>query len=1028
MDTCPDETFIASFFEGALSAEEEADFRAHVATCEDCRSLVAETTKSLRDEPPSVPPNVHIASDRPSQAMYAAQSLDKGGTFGRYVVVGIVGAGAMGVVYAAYDPDLDRKVALKLLRPREAGPDDTVGQEKRLLREAQAMARLQHENVVAVYEAGTIDEQVFLAMEFVAGSSLGAWQKAATRSWQETLTVYLGAGRGLAAAHAAGLVHRDFKPDNVLVSGSGERLRVRVTDFGLARAERSGAGEAPGRSQHIPLAGASTLDLSQAGIVVGTPAYMAPEQLAGEASDARSDQFSFAVALHEGLYGIRPFPGETPEEVSTAAREGRIASPPRPPRGSRVPRSKRVPNQLRRAIVRALSSDPAARFPSMNALLAELSTDARRSRQRVVLVVSAALLAVVALAGSVGFREALREGSRVCSGVGHKLEGVWDAPKKREVERAFLATQAPFAATAWKSVEQRLDDYARRWTALRSDACEDTLLRHEAPERAMSLRYACLDDRLQKSAALVGLFTEADAKIVEHAVDAVESLPTLDGCDNLEALAAASHPMPAAAIEDEVTRVRAEVDRASALDRAGKYREGADMATKALARAHELAYAPLEAEALLVTGRLEGQLGDEKTGEMLLEAASLAGTLGDDETEVRAFVAHAFFVGYRQAHFASGERWLRYAQTPLARLGTPEALEAERLETLGIIEWSEGKLEPALADLEKARTLFEKADRAYGPRHARVARSLDGIAVVYMDMGRYQDALSIGQQAAAISEEDLGAQHPELALELNNVGNALWYLGRLTEALPPLRRAIAIWTTSQGEDSRELVAPLDSLGSVLTSMTRYAEADDALERARTLLETSGDVRGPEYAGVLNDLGLVARRRGDVKHARELHQQALAVLVGSVGAEHPDSGTTHMRLAETYLVERAFAAARAEATQGTSIVEAALGARSPALASALTVRGEAELGAGDAAAAEATLARALEMREGRGDEDARTRFALARAAWASSASSPRGDHEHAMSLAREADTFYASAPWYAVEHAATQSWLASHARP
>jgi tetratricopeptide (TPR) repeat protein len=1019
MDTCPDETFIASFFEGAVSPAEEAEFRAHVAGCEECRLLVAETTKSLRDDSPP-PPNVLIASERPSQAALGEVSLGRGGTFGRYLIVGVVGAGAMGVVYASYDPDLDRKVALKLLRPREAGPDDTIGQEKRLLREAQAMARLQHENVVAVYEAGTIDGQVFLAMEFVAGMSLGAWQKAATRSWQETLTAYLGAGRGLAAAHAAGLVHRDFKPDNVLVSGSGAALRVRVTDFGLARAERSGAGDTPGRSQHVPLAGASTLDLSQAGVVVGTPAYMAPEQLAGEVSDARSDQFSYAVALHEALYGIRPFPGETPEEVSTAAREGRIASPPRPPRGTRVPRERRVPNHLRQAIVRALSPDPKARFASMTEMLAALSPDGRRGRRRAALIASAAALGVIAIAVSVGYREARREETQVCGGVAHKLEGVWDAPRKHEVEAAFRATAAPFAGDALKSVEQRLDDYARRWTALRRDACEDTLLRHEATDRSMSLRYACLDDRLQKSAALVSLFTEADAKIVEHAVDAVESLPTLDGCDNVEALAAASHPVPAASIEKEVTAVRAEVDRASALERAGKYREGKDEATAALARAHELAYAPLEAEALLVTGRLEGQLADEKTGETLLEAASVAGTLGDDETEVRAFVARAYFVGYRQSHFASGERWLRYAQTPLARLGTPDAIEAERVETLGIIEWSEGKLEPALADLEKARGLW---DRAYGPRNARVARSLDGIAVVYMDMGRYQDALTIGQQAAAISEEDLGAQHPELALELNNVGNALWYLGRYPEALPALRRALSIWTTSLGKDSAEQVAPLDSLGSVLTSMARYAEADDALERARALLEHTGDVHGPEYAGVLNDLGLVWRRRGDVKHARELHEQARDVLIESVGATHADVGSTDVRLAETYLLDRAFPAARELATQGTAIIEAALGARSPALAAALTVRGEAELGAADTSAAVTTLTRALEMRDpagtdvgGQPDEEARTRFALARALW------PHGDRDRALDLARQADTFYATAPWYAAEHAATQAWL------
>ncbi|MCY1004395.1 serine/threonine-protein kinase [Nannocystis pusilla] len=239
---------------------------------------------------------------------------------GRFVVLRKLGEGGMGVVYSAYDEQLERKVALKLLRGEIRGQQQSVGQ-ARLLREAQAMAKLSHPNVAQVYDVGPFGDAVFIAMEFVSGGSLKDWLLREDRSWRAVLGAYLQAGHGLAAAHGAGIVHRDFKPDNVIVGDDG---RVRVVDFGLARHDEH-AVVLPGG----PPPSASSVELTQIGTFIGTPAYMAPEQLLREPADALSDQFSFCVALFESLNGYRPFKGATTAEISKAVLEDRRLDPPR---------------------------------------------------------------------------------------------------------------------------------------------------------------------------------------------------------------------------------------------------------------------------------------------------------------------------------------------------------------------------------------------------------------------------------------------------------------------------------------------------------------------------------------------------------------------------------------------------------------------------------------------------------------------------------------------------------------------------
>jgi len=355
---CLAEDDLLEYVERRLAPEDVASTEAHLRGCNGCRQALAELARSAWPEPPA-----------------------PGEPPGRYEVLEPIGAGGMGVVYAARDHQLRRTVALKMLQPGGAGDASEARMRERLLREARAMARLSHPNVLAVYEVGELDGQVFLAMELVEGRTLTAWLGEERRSWREVLDVFLEAARGLAAAHAAGLIHRDFKPDNVLVGADG---RVRVTDFGLASALAPAPGDRAEGGDSQPVRSVTVTALA------GSPAYMAPEQLRGERVDARADVFSYCVALYEALYGERPFRGESLAELEGAIRRGDLNST----------RRRKVPAWLRRTLVRGLRHDSAERFQSIEAIVAALESGRtgawRRLAAAVTLLTALAALALFA--------------------------------------------------------------------------------------------------------------------------------------------------------------------------------------------------------------------------------------------------------------------------------------------------------------------------------------------------------------------------------------------------------------------------------------------------------------------------------------------------------------------------------------------------------------------------------------------------------------------------------------------------------
>ena len=426
-------------------------------------------------------------------------------SIGRFKVLETVGSGGMGVVYAAYDEELDRRVAVKLLRSG-VGDDASVGK-GRLLREAQALAKLSHPNVVQVYEAGTFDGRVFLAMEFLPGPTLRDWLLDEPRPWRQVLDHFVEAGEGLAAAHREGIVHRDLKPANLLLGSDG---RVRVVDFGLARADGPVRVDAPDDGETEP-SSAFGIELTQTGEIMGTPAYMAPEQARQEGVDARSDQYSFCVALYEGLFGQRPHVGRSTAEVIVAVAEG-IVQPP--------PRGTKVPARVTRAIMRGLSADPARRFPSMSALLVELSPERRGWWKW-----AAAGTAVAAVL------TAFIPGPSPCPSFDDALDPAWSPAQRAALEQAFAASGAPQSEAAARHVGAQLDAYAAQWLEARRDACESHLERHEQSARLHDLRVACLLERRVELSTLARTLGEADATVVEHAPEAVLELPSPAACN-----------------------------------------------------------------------------------------------------------------------------------------------------------------------------------------------------------------------------------------------------------------------------------------------------------------------------------------------------------------------------------------------------------------------------------------------------------------------------------------------------------------
>jgi len=357
---CLTDDEVASLVEGRLTTEERVRVERHLDTCSECRLWVAEAVKANAGASPTLPPQDTSDWSRTAAPADPGQPITRGASVGPYVILERLGSGGMGVVYAAYDPTNDRRVALKLVRP-QGKPERWRALREQLRQEAMAMTHFSHANIVSVLGIGEHGDQLYLAMELVEGTTLRGWLRTQPRSWEEVVDVFIQAGRGLLAAHAAGWVHRDFKPDNVLVGDDG---RVCVSDFGLAKLTDIPLPVRLGLGCHGDVQRCLTPTGAAPGVSVpGTLSYMAPEQLSNQRVGERSDQFSFCISLYEALYGVLPFP----PLVAGLPPGGELAVNP-PPVGSQVP------VRLRHALLQGLKLSPADRYRTLAPLLEELDS------------------------------------------------------------------------------------------------------------------------------------------------------------------------------------------------------------------------------------------------------------------------------------------------------------------------------------------------------------------------------------------------------------------------------------------------------------------------------------------------------------------------------------------------------------------------------------------------------------------------------------------------------------------------------
>jgi tetratricopeptide (TPR) repeat protein/tRNA A-37 threonylcarbamoyl transferase component Bud32 len=816
---------------------------------------------------------------------------------GRYVVLGKLGRGGMGTVLEAFDRTLDRRVALKVLH-RDLDEEHTT----RLLREAQALAKLSHPHVVQVYEVGEANGQAFIAMELVQGRSLRKWIARDPRpGWRECVQVYVQAGEGLAAAHARGLVHRDFKPGNAVIDEEG---RVRVLDFGLARRAEDAEATTTNAQASVDVS-ALEQSLTRPGALVGTPAYMAPEQLQGLEADARSDQFGYCVALYEALYGGRPFEGSSMAALQVSMISGRVRS---------VPKGTDVPASLRAVVLRGLAIDPAQRWPSMDALLVELRRAVSpRRRGWLGLGVAVGLVAMgigIAQYAKVGFR---------CEGASAQLEGIWDDERRQAVRDAILGTELSYAPDTWERVAQGLDEYASAWADEHTEVCEATSVRQEQSPEVMDLRMECLRERRVVLREAVSVLAQADATRVKNAVELVTSLPGLARCDDVEALRAELPPPEDPEVAAQVEALRERLAQTRTLRKAGDYREALAVAEPLVEQAAVLGYAPLSTEALLERSNAWDLVGRYAEAEQDAEQAYLlAAEHGHARVAASAVTHLAWVVGRRQARHEAGLQWGKTALALARGRQLEPTVEGRVLEVVGNVLTEQGKQEQALDCFRRSLAIKEKA---LGPDHLDVAFSLNGVGKVLWSQGKLDEALVHARRVLAIREQALGPGHPSVANALGHVGAVLDAQGKLDEALAHARRALEIGEQALGPDHPYLANWLDNVGNALSQQGELAQALPHFERALAIREQA---LGPAHAEVAfshDSIGHVLGLRGQLAEAQTHYERGLAIREQALGPRHPDVAMSLVGSAWVALQKQDAEAARAPAERAVSILEA-----------------------------------------------------------------------------------------------------------
>ena len=830
---------VAAFVSGALPPAETHALELHLEECDACLRLVGLSARTALREPQEQAPRQQAHS--------------------RYLVLEELGSGAMGTVYAAYDTQLDRRIALKRIKgaPTEA-------RRKRLQREAQVMARLEHPHIAALYDIGVDAEGDYIAMQLVDGGSLRQWLQEKPRSSDEVLQVFLAAGEGLAAAHAAGVTHRDFKPENVLIGRDG---RVRVTDFGLARsvtpedarADRPSDAHSPPSPKELGVE-----SLTRSGTLIGTPLYMSPEQLQGSAdTDGRSDQFSYCVALFEALTGERPFEGRTLEELQRAVASGALFS-----RAQR----RRAPSRVGKVLLRGLAPRPEERFPSMEALVATLKR-ARTARRRLARTLAAAAVVGVLATAAVAVKRVPMER---CAAPPPRWASLWNAAARTEASAAFQKSGLPFAGTAFRTVDEALGRFLVSWSEQRREACAQTHWHGTQPEALLKRQLACLDRRLLEAQALATLLRAADEGVVSKAPQAVGSLLTLSACQDPPAWMAlrqdaTAAPSPARLAHAEriaELRVLRKAGSAPVLLEKARTLHQAYQEDPTLEGSVERA----EALDLLADAHLfAGQVNESRA--RYVEAIQAAELAGAEDLRAGAELSLGW-VHFVAADLKAGHESLGRAVALLKRIPESAALRQQRLRLQSLAANLAGRHEEAV---RFAGERAELAAQEHGPGSLSTAlvRADLGMALAYG--GHLDEARAHLLEMVATTEKELGPAHPMLGVHLRKLAEVELHLGRNADALAHAERAVGILEPGLGTGHLEVGIAQAFVATAHAQLEHPpAIVAPAFVRARDLMERAYGPVHPNVASVWAEEARYWAVQGEATRAEALFERACAM--------------------------------------------------------------------------------------------------------------------------------------------------------
>ncbi len=786
---------------------------------------------------------------------------------GRFVVIRKLGQGAMGIVYLAYDPKLDRKVALKLVDASALGSEMGDAQ-IRLEREAQAAAALGHPNVVTVYDVGEHQGDVFLAMEFVEGSTLTDWL-GGEHGWREVAALFLEIARGLAAAHDAQMVHRDFKPDNVLL---GEDGRPRVADFGLARptegwsardaSKMLGDGtEASMRALKLRSQNA----LASTGEVCGTPAYMAPEQFAGVDVGPASDQFGFCVSLFEALFGFRPFQGDSVTELAVAVLENdRQALPPR----------HRVPKTLVDAVLKGLEPQIADRHPSMHALADQLDAALRvRTRNRI--LAGGVLVAVLGVGFGAQAAEALDE--EPCDEATTAVQRAWNSERKVQVESALTT------AGLSTDITKDLDAFADGWTTMRVESCQAALVAGRDSAEVLDLRTSCLD----RARSRLGVAAEAlSAAPTAARVDSVpDALGTLAECEDVNGLREITLVYDA---EDSLESQRAWVEAEAKI---------------AFLKVHE-----------------------RDAPSAWISVASELESLGAENHLPHALATGAYWRGralLRSGNLEEAESALQLA-LPGATVSLDRTLAPNLLETMGAVSGAAGDHTRAVERLRLAIAMTARIREPETARRTREAAQIS-LADVHIKGGE-------PEKAAALLRDLLTQDVQRLPRNLERLhavlGSACRELGDTPCALEHHAKAMDLVAALPEVEPLELAGRHANMGLMYADAGDGSKAIEALGHAAEIVEDAFDANHPMRGQLLSDRGGIQGAMMDPKDGEADLLEGLAIHEKNHGKDHPALVEALIDLNKTQLLLGKFDEAAKHGAWALRIVDAAFEGKHP----------------------------------------------------------------------------------------------------